>query len=130
MKYKVSNLHGDLNGEFTERKKVEPHPLGRLPYNYLLLPQDTTARPHPATMNPALANWAIRAYTRECDWVLDPMAGIGTTWIECLKLNRQFIGVELFEEYIEIAKFSVERYKEGKPPYLGLKRDWKEKNNE
>lgn len=128
MKYKVSNLQGDKEGEFTKRKKVEPNPLGKVPNNYLLLPQDTTARPHPAPMLPALANWAIRAYSQEGDMVLDPMAGIGTTWIECEKLNRQFTGVEMVAEYFYKAMMSKERLDRGEDPYRGLKKEWEEQN--
>ncbi len=129
MKYKVSNLQGDQEGEFTKRKKVEPHPDGKVPNNYLLLPQDTSGRPHPAPMTPKLANWAIRAYTKEGDSVLDPMAGIGTTGIESTILNRHFVGIELVREYIEIADLSMKRLKRGDPPYNGLKKEWEELKN-
>ncbi len=128
MKYKVSNLQGDLEGEFTKRKKVEPHPKGKVPNNYLLLPQDTSGRPHPAPMTPKLANWAIRAYTQEGERVLDPMAGIGTTWIECIKLKRQFVGTELVAEYIRIANMSKARLERGDHPYNGLKKEWEAQN--
>ena len=128
MKYKVSNLQGDQDGEFLKRKKVEPHPDGKVPNNYLLLPQDTSGRPHPAPMTPQLANWAIRAYTQEGDRVLDPMAGIGTTWIECIKLNRDFIGVELIADYIRIANLSRSRLAVGEHPYNGLKKEWEAQN--
>lgn len=129
MKYKVSNLMGDKEGEFTKRKKVEPHPKGKVPNNYLLLPQDTTARPHPAPMLPQLANWAIRAYSKEGDRILDPMSGIGTTWIEATKLKRWFYGIELFQEYVDIANLSMERYERGDNPYRGLKKEWEEKHD-
>lgn len=130
-KYKESALSGDKEGEFdTKVKKIEPHPDGKVPNNYLLLPQDTTARPHPATMQPRLANWAIRAYSQEDDFILDPMAGIGTTWVEAVKLNRRFLGIELFQEYIDIANLSMSRYNRGLDPYRGLKEEWEEKSNE
>lgn len=127
MKYMVGKLSSDLNGEYGEpkHKKVEPHPDGATPPNYLILPQDYSKRPHPAPMSPALANWAIRAYTQPNDIVLDPMAGIGTTWIECAKLNRNFIGFELYPEYIEIANMSMERLRDEKDPYNGLITEWR-----
>jgi site-specific DNA-methyltransferase (adenine-specific) len=130
MKYMVGKLSSDLNGEYGEPKykKVEPHPDGATPPNYLILPQDYSKRPHPAPMSPALANWAIRAYTQEGDTVLDPMAGIGTTWVECKKLNRNFIGFELYPEYIEIANMSIARLDRGEDPYSGLLGEWRKKN--
>lgn len=130
MKYKVGKLSADLNGEYGDpkHKKVEPNPRGATPPNYLILPQDYSKRPHPAPMSPDLANWAIRAYTQEGDLVLDPMAGIGTTWVECKKLNRNFIGFELYEEYIEIANLSIARLDRGADPYNGLINEWRESN--
>jgi DNA modification methylase len=132
MKYMVGKLSSDLNGEYGEpkHKKVEPHPEGATPPNYLILPQDYSKRPHPAPMSPELANWAIRAYTQEGDTVLDPMAGIGTTMIECMKLNRNFVGFELYQEYIDIAMLSAYRLEHGEDPYNGLIKEWREKNEE
>lgn len=40
----------------------------------------------------------------ENDIVLDCFMGSGTTGVACKKLNRNFIGMELNEEYFEIAK--------------------------
>jgi DNA modification methylase len=123
MKYPVSNLTGDKDGEFLDRKLVMPNEGGASPPNYLLLPQDTTARPHPAAMLPALANWAIRAYSKVGDLVFDPMCGIGTTCIEAAKLDRRFVGLDCNDEYIQLAKISYERLKQGLDPYKELKND-------
>jgi site-specific DNA-methyltransferase (adenine-specific) len=38
------------------------------------------------------------------DVVLDPFVGIGTTAIACLNTDRKFIGIELDEQYVEIAR--------------------------
>jgi len=128
MKYKVSNLQGDKDGEFDKRVKVEPNPKGKVPNNYLFLPQDTSGRPHPAPMQPRLAEWAIQAYSQEGDTVLDPMMGAGTTWIEAEKVNRNFKGIELYDEYISMAYLSMERLKRGDNPYYGLKKEWEKRN--
>ena len=45
----------------------------------------------------------IRISSRENDLVLDPFAGSGTTGVACKNLNRNFIGMELDEEYFKIA---------------------------
>lgn len=100
LKYPVGNLQADEKGEFKERKMVKPNPLGKAPPNYLQLKVDTTKRDHPAPMAPELANWAIRAYSKEGDLVLDPMCGVGTTLIEAMKLSRNFLGFDINEEYV------------------------------
>jgi len=40
--------------------------------------------------------------------VLDPFMGSGTTGVACKSLNREFIGIELDEEYFKIAKNRIE----------------------
>ena len=46
----------------------------------------------------------IRISSRENDLVLDPFMGSGTTGVACINTNRNFIGIELDDEYFEIAK--------------------------
>ena len=47
-----------------------------------------------------------------CESVLDPCMGSGTTGVACKKLNRNFIGIELDEKYFEIAKKRIEEVEE------------------
>lgn len=42
------------------------------------------------------------------DTVLDNSMGSGTTGVACKNLNRDFIGIELNEEYFNIAKERIE----------------------
>ena len=57
---------------------------------------------HPAKMPTYLAQAIILTYTKEDDLILDPMAGIGTTVIEAIKLGRNAIGVEYEKKFAEI----------------------------
>jgi len=46
----------------------------------------------------------IKHSSNEGDTVLDFMMGIGTTGVACKNLNRNFIGIEINEEYFKIAE--------------------------
>lgn len=59
---------------------------------------------HFATYPTDLIEPCILAGSRVDDTVLDPFFGSGTTGLVALQNNRNFIGIELNPEYIEIAK--------------------------
>lgn len=59
---------------------------------------------HFATFPPALIEPCILATTKEDDFVLDPFLGSGTVGLVCQTYNRKFVGIELNNKYIEIAK--------------------------
>lgn len=52
-----------------------------------------------------------RIHTNDNDVVLDPFMGSGTTGVACKNLNRNFIGIELDENYFNIAKERIEAIK-------------------
>lgn len=43
------------------------------------------------------------SWTNEGDVVLDPFMGSGTTALAAIKLNRRFIGIEMNQDYVDIA---------------------------
>ncbi len=53
---------------------------------------------------PQIPNQTIRRYTKKKDWVLDTFSGSGTTLIECKRLGRNGIGVELNPRVVEESK--------------------------
>jgi len=67
---------------------------------------------HPTVKPIALIEYLIKLVSRKGAIVLDPFLGSGTTAIACLKLERQFIGIEKEEEYIEIAKARIKPFRE------------------
>jgi site-specific DNA-methyltransferase (adenine-specific) len=69
---------------------------------------------HPTVKPIALIEYLIKLVSKKGAIVLDPFLGSGTTAIACLKLNRQFIGIEKEEEYIEIAKARIKPFIEQK----------------
>ena len=62
---------------------------------------------HFATFPPALVEPCILAGSRPGDIVLDPFSGTATVGMVAIKYQRQYIGVELKPEYIELAKKRV-----------------------
>ena len=59
---------------------------------------------HHPTMKPvALCEWLIKTYSNEGDIILDVTMGSGTTGVAAVNTNRSFIGMELTEEYFNIA---------------------------
>lgn len=59
---------------------------------------------HPTQKPVALLEYLIKTYTNECETVLDNCMGSGSTGVACLNTNRNFIGIELDENYFKIAK--------------------------
>jgi len=57
---------------------------------------------HPATFPIALSSKVISLFTHEGELVLDPFVGSGTTLISARDLNRNAIGFDLKQEYIDI----------------------------
>ena len=63
---------------------------------------------HPAMFPLNLAKDQIISWTNENDTILDPFMGSGTTGVACKELNRKFIGIEIVDEYFNIAKDRLE----------------------
>lgn len=61
-------------------------------------------RLHPTQKPVALMEYLIKTYTNEGETVLDFTMGSGTTGVACRNLNRKFIGIEMDENYFNIAK--------------------------
>lgn len=64
---------------------------------------------HPTQKPVALLEYLIKTYTNEGDTVLDNVMGSGSTGVACLNTNRNFVGIELDEDYFEIAKERIEK---------------------
>lgn len=63
---------------------------------------------------PQIPNQFLRRYTKKGNWVLDPFLGSGTTLIECKRLGRNGIGVELNKA---TTKMAGTRVRQEKNPY-------------
>jgi site-specific DNA-methyltransferase (adenine-specific) len=58
---------------------------------------------HPTQKPVSLMEYLIKTYTNENDIVLDFAMGSGTTGVACKNTNRNFLGIELDENYFKIA---------------------------
>lgn len=58
---------------------------------------------------PQIPHQMMLRYTKKGDWVLDTFVGSGTTLIECRRLGRNGIGIELNPEVVQKAKELIEK---------------------
>ena len=70
---------------------------------------DEIVKGHPAVFPEKLAEDHILSWSNEGDTVLDPFAGSGTTLKTAKKNNRNYIGIEISEEYCKIAEERVSK---------------------
>jgi len=59
---------------------------------------------HPTQKPTGLMNRIAIDLSTKNDTILDPFMGSGTTGVACVQLNRNFIGIEICEEYFNIAQ--------------------------
>ena len=69
---------------------------------------DEYSSKHPATFPEKLAHDHIISWSNEEDTVLDPMMGSGTTGKMARQLNRNFIGIDISNEYVDIARERID----------------------
>jgi 16S rRNA G966 N2-methylase RsmD len=60
---------------------------------------------------PQIPNQFLRRYTKKGDWILDPFVGSGTTLIECKRLGRNGLGIELNQKVVNDAKSNLRKEK-------------------
>jgi len=97
------------NGKFTAYGKNRN--LKRIKYNVWDIKvgsnqttKDKIAFQHPAIFPEQLAKDHILSWSNEGDTILDPFLGSGTTLLVAQELGRKGIGIEISEEYCEIAR--------------------------
>lgn len=67
-------------------------------------------RCHPTQKPVALLEYLIKTYTNEGETVLDNCMGSGSTGIACINTNRKFTGIELDNNYYNIAKERITKH--------------------
>lgn len=74
------------------------------PSNIVYFPTEHFNRNHPCQKPVSLIEYLLKTYSNEKDSILDNCMGSGSTGVACLNTNRRFIGIELDENYFNIAK--------------------------
>jgi len=102
LKYGMAKSRGinPVTGLSTETKKQDPEK--RAPRSIIRF--NCEMGKHPTQKPVALMEYLIKTYTNENETVLDFTMGSGTTGVAAKNLNRKFIGIELDENYFNIAK--------------------------
>lgn len=77
------------------------------PTNVLHLATECGNKGHSAAFPTELPSWFIKLFSKEGDLVLDPFAGSGTTCVAAHRLGRDFLGIELKDEYYELAAANI-----------------------
>lgn len=75
----------------------------------LTKPSEKMEGKHPTQKPEYLLERIVLASTEVGQVVLDPFCGSGTTGVEAIRFGRKFIGIDIFEEYIEITKRRLEK---------------------
>lgn len=89
---------------------MRPNPNGRNMRAVWSINTKPTKYAHFATYPEKLVERMIKAGCPKNGIVLDPFFGSGTTGVCARKLDRNFIGIELNEKYIEIASERLKNY--------------------
>lgn len=90
--------------EFYNDNKISP--------NIFFYNTNAVVKGHPAIFPEKLAEDHIISWSNENDIVFDPMCGSGTTCKMALKNNRNFIGIDISQEYVDIANKRIQDFKQ------------------
>jgi site-specific DNA-methyltransferase (adenine-specific) len=109
--YKKAKYHNGADGHRLYRPSNQDF-IGlydgeRYPHSVIEFSKVNKNSVHPTQKPVALYEYLIRTYTNEGDTVLDFCAGSGTTGVAAINTGRHFIGVELREDYADIARARI-----------------------
>lgn len=113
MKNKLKKRYArDEKTDNADYKSWSPNPKGSLPNTLINISSETKkiADNHVAVYPVELVEYFIKGSTKEGDLVLDPFMGTGTTALAAKKLNRNWMGFEMQESYIYVAKKRISTF--------------------
>ena len=98
-----------INNSTVRKKK---YPINKLIYNRLSGELNSHNILHPTQKPVPILEYLIKTYTLENEIVLDNCMGSGSTGVACVNTNRNFIGIELDDNYFKIAEDRINKAKE------------------
>ena len=103
----TNNIYGDFkNSVQTKTEKKYPK------QNLHFIQNDPRKILHPTQKPVKLMEYLIKTYTNANETVLDFTMGSGSTGVACVNTNRNFIGIEMDENYFNIATKRIEEAQE------------------
>lgn len=111
--YNYDHYCGDNNHIQLKKQKKKYNPNWVQPSDVLefnVVP-NRNGKLHPTQKPVELLEYLIKTYTNEGETVLDNTMGSGSTGVACINTNRDFIGIELNDEYFKIAERRIEEAK-------------------
>ncbi len=118
-------------GRFDRARSMQQRAAEGLPHENTLMTEDFLAMTldvwsipaesarrvgHPAPFPVELPEQLIRLYTYKNDLVLDPFMGSGSALVAAADLGRRYVGYDLDEKYVEIARRRVAEVLRPDPP--------------
>ena len=85
------------------------YPTSIVSYSKFGLECNPRNRVHPTQKPVALMEYLIKTYTNEGELVLDFTMGSGSTGVACKNTNRNFIGIEMDDNYFKIAEKRINK---------------------
>ena len=115
-KVKNTNMSKEIMKNMPDKQKIgknyEPDKV--LAKQIIYFAREQRNRLHPTQKPVSLLEYLIRTYTNAGETVLDFTMGSGSTGVACVNTNRHFIGIELDENYFNVAKQRIEDVENGR----------------
>jgi len=106
--YTIHRTHESDN--FGAQKPHETESDGRrFPVDIISITSKRIKGGHPTQKPVSLLKYLIQTYTHKGDIILDNTMGSGSTGVACIQTGRSFIGIEIDEDYFNIAQERIEQ---------------------
>lgn len=112
--YKNKDIKNQNYGKFVQLDDNRKGSLEKYPVSIIRIDKKhPSIQEHPTEKPIELAEWIIKTYSNEGDLILDNCTGTGWTAIASKMFNRNFIGIELEQRYVDICNKRIMEVKSG-----------------